>query len=83
MTISIPSEILEAARRDGAKTPVVAEWLRKQLDDAGVNPEASPADWPESLWQAYKELREAHDPGSCGGSVARLFENLNKSDAGI
>lgn len=83
MTISIPGKILEAARLKGAKTPVVAEWLRKQLEDAGVNPEASPADWPEPLWQAYKDLREAHEPGSCGGSAARLFENLDKSDSGI
>jgi len=76
----IPNEILEASRREGVKSPLVANWLRAQLEGAGVGPEVSPADWPEAIWQAYRQLREAHEPGSCGGSAARLFEDLDLCD---
>lgn len=80
MITNIPTEVLEAARRDGVRTPVVADWLRNQLERAGVDPNVSPADWPESLWQAYKQLREMQGPSCDSGSAARLFSVLGLSN---
>lgn len=80
MITNIPIEVLEAARRDGVRTPVVADWLRNQLERAGVGPNVSPADWPETIWKAYKRLREAHTPGYCVCSAAGLFTGLDIID---
>jgi hypothetical protein len=77
--VSIPNEIYEAARRSGVKSAEVAHWIQEKLAAAGVSSEASPADWPEDIWDAYKALREAHEPGACSGSAKGLFKGLGIS----
>ena len=79
--IIIPNELYEAARRSGIQSPVIARWIRNALAEAGVSPDASPAEWPEALWAAYKRLRESIEPDACGGSAKRLLEKLGDGNS--
>ncbi len=78
--LNIPQNILETARQSGVQDPAVSAWFRERIIEAGVSFDASPADWPQELWDTYKTLREAHEPGACGGSAKRLFETLDFGD---
>jgi len=74
--ITIPNRVLQAARESGVKSVAVSIWLNTLLVSSGIAPDASPADWPEDIWQAYKRLREAVEPGSTGGSAKHLLDTL-------
>ncbi len=77
--LTIPDPIRDAARRGGAKSPKVTAWLKSVLDGAGVSRDASPADWPQEVWDAYCILRDTQEPPPLD-SARRLFEELGIPD---
>lgn len=75
--LTIPTDIIKAATTDGVACPVVSQWFATLRAERGISADASPADWPEDVWAAYRTLREAHEPGACGGSAASLLRSLD------
>jgi hypothetical protein len=73
--ITIPDNILSIAKTEGVTAMPVVRWVEDQLAAAGLASDASPAEWPAALWDAYLQLKGETD--AVETNARGLFNKLN------
>lgn len=76
MQINIPTAIIESARADFNEDSPAGKWFTQLLRTRDIEADASPADYPDDVWVAYKRLSQArygNNPPVFQGDQLRMF----------